>query len=213
MRLSLILLITLVLGLALYAAPTCASTSDEVCGARHERWVNLSTSLKDALDHYMQIKEESVGPEIIESLSGGNQSLSMARIVQSILGERRERLAAAEAKCRELGDNEKFAFDDLKRCVSAPAQKRNNTISAAVAAISRDRERLLKEMRELLLDEAYVQYRGEREPSGMGYSDYRSDQVPRMSGQQQWSPDSRSDRRWSENYGSPQTPYGGYYYR
>jgi len=213
MRLSLIPLLTFALGLALYAAPICASASDEACGVQHERCLNLSTGLKDALDHYRQIKEESVEPEIMESLSGANQSLSMARIVQSALRERNEKLAEAGAKCRELVDNEKFAFDDLRRCLSAPAQKKNNSIFAAVATISRDRERLLKEMRELLLDEAYVQYRGERDSSGTGYSDYRSDQVPRTSDQRQWGPDARPDRRWSENYGNPQTPYGGYYYR
>ena len=206
-------LLTLALGLALSAAPVCASASDEACGVQHERWLNLSTGLQDALDHYRQIKQESVGPEITESLSGASQSLSMARIVQSVLIERKEKLAEAGAKCRELADNEKFAFDDLRRCLSAPAQKRNNPLFAAVATISRDRERLLKEMRELLLDEAYVQYRGERDSSGTGYSDYRSDQVPRTSDQRQWGPNSRPDRRWSENYGNPQTPYGGYYYR
>jgi hypothetical protein len=134
----------------------------------------------------------------------------MARSVQSALKRRSDRLAEAEARCRELAGNERFAFDDLKRCVSGPSQRRVNNPVAALAGVSRDRERLLKQMQEVMLDEAYVQYKGEREYSGAGYSDYGQSQASRMSYQRQSGPDYRTDRRWPDNYPNSQTPYGYY---
>ena len=109
-----------------------------------------------------------------------------------------------------LVDDERFAFDALRRCVSVPQNRRNSTLATALATISRDRERMLKQMQDLMLDEAYVQYKGERDNSGRAYSDYGQDQSPRVSYQQQWGPDPRIDRRRPNSYPNPQDPYGYY---
>lgn len=189
-----------------------SEASEEPCAAAHEKWSNSSGKLRDALQQYKQIKDESVAPEIEESLSQGRKLVPMARIVQSALKRRSDRLAEVGARCRQLADHERFAFDELRRCVSGRSQRRGNTVLVALSAISKDRESLLKQFQELMLDEAYVQYKGEREYPTDAYSGYGQNQAPRMSYQRQWVPDPRTYPRWSDNYRNPQTPYG-YYYR
>lgn len=211
MRFTFAFFLSLTIGLVLYMASPNAAAAEQPCAVENEKWSNSSNDLRDALDQYRQIKEESLGPEITELLSTRNKSRrSMARAVQSALSSRGDKLAEAGARCRELAYNERFAFDDLKRCVSGPSQRKNNNPVAALATVSRDRERLLKQMQDVMLDEAYVQYRGEREYSGGGYSDYGQNQASRTSYQRQAGPDYRMDRRWPDNYPNSQNPYGYY---
>jgi len=210
MRFTLVLLLGFTVSLALCIGSPLSKASEEPCSVEHEKWSGSSGELKDALEQLRQIKDESMSPEITESLSKGSKSLSIARIVQSALQRRSERLAEARGRCREFADKEKYAFDNLKRCLSGPSLRRNNAAVAALSSISRDRERLLKQMQDLMLDEAYVQYKGEREyPSG-AYSDYSQDQAPRMTYQRQWGPDPRMDPRSPGAYRNPQIPYGYY---
>jgi len=210
MRFTFVLFLGFTVSLALCIGSPISRASEEPCAVEHEKWSGSLGELKDALEQLRQVKDESMGPEITESLSKGSKSLSMARIVQSALQRRSEKLAEARGRCRESADKERYGFDNLKRCLSGPSQRRNNAAVAALSGISRDRERLLKQMQELMLDEAYVQYRGEREYSSGPYSDYSQDQAPRMTYQRQWGPDPRMDRRWPDNYPNPQIPYGYY---
>ncbi|MBI4962314.1 MAG: hypothetical protein HY913_03480 [Desulfomonile tiedjei] len=208
MKFRFILFLVIALGMAWCIAPPKAEALEEPCETEHERWSVSSANLRAALEQYGQIKEQSMASEITESLGRQNTG-SMARIVQSALKQRSEILAAAEAKCLKLANDEKYAFEALRRCVSTPQQRRNSSLAATLATISRDRERLLKHLQDLLLDEAYVQYKGERENSARANSDYGQDQAPRMT-YQQWGPNSGTDRRWSGGYPNAQNPYGYY---
>jgi hypothetical protein len=204
------LFLSITVTLALCAGLPTLGAAEEPCAVEHEKWSSASRDLNSALEEYRQIKDESVGPEISESLSKSSRSTPMARIVQSALKRRGAKLAEAGAKCRELADYERFAFDDLKRCASGPSQRRNQTVVTALSTIAKDRDRLLKHFQELMLDEAYVQYKGERDYPVGASSDYGQYQTPRMSYQRQWGPDPRGDRRWFEGYQNPQLPYGYY---
>jgi hypothetical protein len=212
MRIMFGLILGFTVTLALCITCPTSEAAEELCAQAHTKWSNYSSELRDALEQFRQIKDESMGPEITESLSQKTKTVPMARIVQSALKRRSDRLAEAGARCKELANREKFAFDDLRRCVSGRSPRKGNTFLAALSAISKEREVLLKQFQELMLDEAYVQYKGEREYPTDAYAGRGQYQEPRMTYQRQWGPDPRTYPRWSDNYRNPQLPYG-YYYR
>jgi hypothetical protein len=115
------------------------------------------------MDSLRRVKQESLKNDILDAVSREGRRVSTARIVQSFLEKRTLMIAQESEKCRSLADQERFAFDDLKRCAATGSQRRNYT-AQSVAPLAKDREKILAELRGLLLDEAYVQYKGERDP-------------------------------------------------
>ena len=130
------------------------------------------------MDSLLSKKQESLRSDILDAVSRARRKLSTAQIVQSFLDKQSRQIAEETEKCREAADRERFAFDDLKRCVAAGSRRRSNE-AQTLAALARDRDKIIAELRELTTEEAYVQYKRERDP------------LPATTSSDQWSAASR----------------------
>lgn len=185
-------------------APLCADKWEGPCEEEYSKWVGALAELQADMDLLRHAKQESVRSDILDAVSRADRRVSTARIVQSLL-DKRHRLVAQEAyKCREIADSERFAFDDLKRCVGTASRRRGNA-PPVLGPLARDRDKVMAELRDLLLDEAYVQYRGERDPLPASAS---SDSWPQTRASYQ----GQSQGNQRMNYGAPNYFAPGPYY-
>jgi hypothetical protein len=130
----------------------------------HATWSNAYESLQTGMETI--VRSRRVGKSrIARHMETQGRGASIARIVQVVLKERGERLAELGQKCLELADLERSSFEELRRCAAMGAQRRDNSSSAVFKNISRDRDRLMAELQDLLLDEAYIQYKNHRAPA------------------------------------------------
>lgn len=171
------LVLFLSIGLCLLTGtPLLSDTSSGPCATEHARWSNAYESLQTGMENYRQIKYESVSPRIARDMGTQGKAASIARIVQVVLKERGERLAELGQKCLELADLERSSFEELRRCASMGAQRRDNSSAVLFKSISRERDRLMAELQDLLLDEAYVQYKNHRAPAPPTSPSYEANQ-------------------------------------
>jgi hypothetical protein len=195
MKLALILSIILVALLGSETASLCADTWEGPCANEYSRWSTSVSTLRESMDSLRQVKQQSLRSDILDAVSRAGSGVTTARIVQSLLDKRNRLVAQGTETCRRLADEERFAFDDLKRCAASGSQRRGYT-AQAIAPFAREREKVMAELRDVLLDEAYVQYKGER------------DVAPASAGSDPW-PQSRvsfeGQAPWNQhmNYGRP----------
>lgn len=181
MKRILILNISLAVWLSLLAsAPTEAG-----CEAEETGWTQACETLKHALENYRRLKGESITPHIEAELEKTEPSRSTARSVQEVLKKRTRLLEDAKAKCLELAQSERSIYDEWRRCAGSGGGRRRNPDPQGPNSAARQRSELLASMQDLLLDEAYVQYKNYRDPSPASYS---FDQSPYMGGQNSWRP-------------------------
>lgn len=171
------LVLFLSLGLCLVTGtPLLSDTTSGPCATEHTRWSNAHESLQTGMENYRQTKYESVTPRIARDMETQGRGASMARIVQVVLKERGERLAELGQKCLELVDLERSAFEDWRRCATVGAQRRDNSSAVVFKNIFRERNLLMAELQDLLLDEAYIQYKNHRAPAAPTSPSYEANQ-------------------------------------
>jgi hypothetical protein len=165
------------LGLCLVTGtPLLSDTTSGPCATDHARWSNAYESLQASMENYRQVKYESVSPRIAREMETQGRGASTARIVQVVLKDRGDRLAELGQKCLELADLERSSFEELRRCAAMGAQRRDNSSAAVIKGLSRERERLMAELQDLLLDEAYIQYKNHRAPAAPTSPSYEANQ-------------------------------------
>jgi hypothetical protein len=170
-RLALPLSIVLCL---LMGTPLLSETLSDPCATDRVAWSNAYEALQAAMEGYRRIKNESVGPLIAREMDAHDRGLSIARVVEVVLKERGKKLSELGRQCLELANVELSFFEHWRRCASAGVQKRDSASVAAFKKISRDRDRLMAELRDLLLDEAYVQYKNHRAPAAPASPSYEA---------------------------------------
>ncbi len=170
------------------------------CEAEASGWTQAYEALAQAMESYRRLKEESITPRVEEKLEKKEQVRSIARDVQGVLKERNHLLGDAKTKCLELAERERSLYDEWRRCAGGGGgRRRNPDPHGGPASVARQRNELLASLQDLLLDEAFVQYKNFRNPSPSSYSS--SDQSPYMGGQDPWRP-----QRTMGGY-----PYQGYF--
>ena len=171
------LVLFLSLGLCLVTGtPLLSETTSGPCAKEHARWANAHESLQAGMENYRHFKYESVSPQIARDMGTQGKGKSLARIVQVVLKEREERLAELGRKCLELADLERSSLEEWRRCATGGAQRRDNSSAVAFKTISRERDRLMSELQDLLLDEAYVQYKNHHAPAAPASPSYEANQ-------------------------------------
>jgi glutamyl-tRNA reductase len=147
------------------------------------------------MESLRKTRDESLRNDILAAVAKAHPKVTTARIVQSFLEKQNEKIVQATEGCREVADQERFAFDDLKRCVGSGSRRRGNE-AQALSALARDRDKVIAELRDLSVEPAYVQYRKDRDP------------LPPSTSSEQW-PRSRASREeqspWNQRsyYGGP----------
>ncbi len=165
------------LGLCLLTGtPLLSDTNSGPCATEHATWSNAYESLLTGMENYRQIKYESVSPRIAKDMGTQGRGASIARIVQVVLKERGERLAELGRRCLELADLERSSFEEWRRCATVGAQRRDNASAVAFKSILPERNRLVAELQDLLLDEAYIQYKNYRAPAAPTSPSYEANQ-------------------------------------
>ncbi len=160
------LVLFLALGLCLLSGtPLLSETDAGPCATEHAQWSKAYESLQAGMENYHQVKSESVGPRIAKEMASHERGASIASIVQVVLKERGERLAELGQSCLELADLERSSFDEWRRCATGGVQRRDSASAATFKSIFRERDRLMAELRDLLLDEAYIQCKNHRAPA------------------------------------------------
>jgi hypothetical protein len=161
------------------AAPARSYDFPAECGGPATRWLEAYHRLHDAVEELRKAKKDPVGPKIEERLAKKSPRVSTAVIVRMVLDARKARIAQSREMITKLRGEEQERFKRLRRC--GTIRRRFRALSKTVPELA-ERKRLKSRLSELLLDEAYVQYKNFRAPSSS--SSYSS--RPRRS--LQWGP-------------------------
>jgi hypothetical protein len=190
----LILTISLAVGLSVFGSEQAHAS----CEAEMTGWTQACEALKQSMETYGRVKGESISPRIQEELEKKEQGRSIARGVEEVLKERNRLLVDAKTKCLELAESERSVYDEWRRCAGGGRDRRRNPDPSGPESVARQRSDLLASLQDLLLDEAFVQYKNYRDPSPPSYS---SDQGPYMGGPGSWRPQQQTGAY----------PYQGYF--
>ncbi len=185
------------------------AAAQEPCETQRAQWLEAFEALKKGMEDYRLIKTASIAPRITEVFSNGNRA-SMAAVVQGILKERGDRMAEAGNLCQDLAARERQTYDMWRKC-GAPAQQRKNVPSlVSPGTVSKERDRLLAALHDLLLEEGYAQYKGYQAPAA-AYGQENRPSEQRSAGQEY----SRDDRWMGYQRRESVNPWAGYqgYYR
>jgi hypothetical protein len=175
-------------------APPVWSVADDGCDAWRTRWINAFQRLRDGMDSAHQLKEGSLASRIQQEMGDRENAVSVARSVQAALKERSDALNRGRDQCRNLAMEEHQAFERWRACAVGGNMRRGAAQASGLDAAAIERKKLLASLQDLLLDEAYVQYKNYQPPTPPAYSEY--DQQP-------WG--------MGRNAGyNPQPGYGGY---
>jgi hypothetical protein len=163
----------LFLGVLVLGQAPPVPAQESPCEPARAQWAQAHESLKEAANALRETQVESIEPRIDEALKDGKR-ITIAQKVQIELKDRNRRISEAAHKCVDAADQEKAAFEQLRRCSAADSARRSAS-HTAFGAIARERSKLLADLQDLLLDEAYIQYKRES-PNPPTYSGYGPDQ-------------------------------------
>lgn len=167
-----------VLGLffAVFLAGKAAAAAPEEapCATVQAQWAQTYELLKEAVNALREAESESIEPKINQTLAAGTHA-SVAQKIQMVLKDRNKRISEAARKSADVSEQERVAFEQLRRCNSAESVRRSGA-QANFNTIVRDRNKLLADLQDLLMDEAYVQYKRESPNPPSTYSGYGPDQ-------------------------------------
>ena len=163
--------ICLVLLLVCAAVPARCYDFPEECGGPATQWLEAYHRLRDAVEELRKAKKDPVGPKIEEKLAKKSFKVSTAVIVRRVLDARKARIAQARDEITKLLGAEQERFNGLRKC--GPVRRRFRALSKTVPELA-ERKRLKSRLSELLLDEAYVQYKNFRAPSSSSSYSSRS---------------------------------------
>jgi hypothetical protein len=176
-----------------FVANGWAQTSS-VCASKFSDWMTSYENLKTTIDSLTEVKRNSVEPLIKQALESKKPGITISQVVQYIVSTRNQTLSKMTSQCLRLAEVEKYAFEQLKRCRGAESKKEDPSLSN----LFRERLSKLSELQELILDEAYVQYRRESPNPPAAYSRYDSGRVQNPYAYQ----------NNQNGYGQSRAPYG-----
>ncbi len=134
--------------------------NDHVCSVAQEEWAPAFAKVKEKVQTLADFKAKSVAPQIESRLGQNKSGVSVAAVVRQVLAERNQELERIKAECEAVTATEREAYEKLRACRTADRKSRSEK------AFKRDpiiKERLAKvaELDELLVNEAYAQYKKE----------------------------------------------------
>ena len=150
------------LGFLLCSGPLIAYDREGTCREQRKEWLDALELFKQALEDHSGLKDEDIGPRIQEVLRQKGGRVPMARVVQEVLQERTRTLAEAQKRIETVASEERSAFEGCKRCFSAGRGGRNAFSKSDPEVVLR--ERLMAQMRDQTINEAYAQYKDSRLP-------------------------------------------------
>ncbi len=142
------------------------------CDFFMEKWKNTFAQLQEALSETQRLKESSVAQDIRKRVSGRQSGETMAEAIRSVLKEKANQLAEYKEKCFVLAEQEKLAFKEMQRCaVAHPNMQYQSIISQLLKQMTLDRDKAMRDLRYVTMDDAYIQYLNQRPLTQDDYSD------------------------------------------
>lgn len=153
------------------------SFADEGCDAMRTRWMNAFERLKASAATVRQTKDASLASRIQQELSERGKAASVARSVRAVLKERSAALSRERSQCRDVAVQENEAFDRWRRCAVGGNPRRGALQASGLEAANAERKKLLGSLQDLMMDEAYAQYKSYQAPTPPAYSGYDQQQA------------------------------------
>lgn len=195
-----LLIVAICLTVLMWVPPVLPQARPSQCEAEYQKWLSAAEALRSSMQAYRNVREESIAPRIEQNVAAGKRSVSLARTVRTVLQERRRKMDEAEEVCRREVEKERYAFEQWYGCSSGGRTRRGAPASADLREASAERDRLLKDLRELLMDEAHAQYKNARP---------QSSRTADLEDPSQLNAGYRTERGAASGY--PGNPYQGYY--
>jgi hypothetical protein len=173
------LAVTMILGGSVLHSPA----SENACASAHERWGEAFRVLSGSVQQLKAAKEATLPFDAEKASAQSQEGESIARAVQTAMKERGERVAQAHRQCVDAAEAERSWFDRLRGCSGGRNAGRATPDQVPLQSVTAERSRLYAFLQELLVVEAYEQYKsvkphellitrqpGTRESPGNGYS-------------------------------------------
>jgi hypothetical protein len=132
--------------------------ADSQCGFQYAQWRNAFENLNRSAEELQNAKREAVADKITTQLQEQGKGVPIARAVQEVLKQRNLNVQSAAEVCQKNAEIERDFFEQLRRCAADTRGRGQN----GLAGIQKNRSVLLAQIPDLLLDEAYSQYKREQ---------------------------------------------------
>lgn len=159
---------------ALFAAAAASAQAVDLSllGEECRVWRTVFQDLKAKIDEYRTLKKKSIEPRVLEMMKTSDRG-STARVVRSILDDRKRRLTELREVIDGVIDSEKKAFRSCRSRIRGAARSERGALKEWMD----ERKAVLNDGADTLLDEAYAQYRRESprraaSSSGRGHDPY-----------------------------------------
>jgi hypothetical protein len=170
--------------LLLFVMSASAFGQDGQCLSEYNDWNSAFNKLGFAVSALNELKEAPITNRVTRVLGQAKGSVSTASVIRSILRERNRSIQEASNRVSELMEIEKSAFDGIRKCLQG--DKRKSDSHPLLASVSKSRSKMLSDVQDSLIQEAYVQYKKEQ-PNPTVYSQY-DNQRPQMGYNRGYSP-------------------------
>lgn len=160
------------LGFLVGNAPVSLAQTEDACKDLHAKWSEASGRLQEKMDACRRARESSLAERIEGDLARRDSAMTIARAVQAAVKERSLVMRDITDQCREAAAVENAAFKDLRRCLGSARRSRKRPNNGTWENLLKERKQLLADLKVLLLDEAYAQYKDYRAPTPPEYSGY-----------------------------------------
>jgi hypothetical protein len=137
------------------------------CSKAYSEWQQAFGALAQEMESLSNLKRESLAPTIASELNSRGKASSIAQVVHGVTGRHNRAVAELGEECVRLADSEKIAFEQWRRCRSSEPRGRDDH---SAAGAMRERSQRLVELQDLLLDDAFLQYRKESPNPPSAYS-------------------------------------------
>jgi len=135
-----------------------------------EEWRNAFAQLQEAIGETEQLKESSVAQDIRERVSRRQSGQSVADSVRSVLEQKTIRVSESQERCWALAEREKLAFQEIKKCATASANRRYPSVNQHLKELGRERDKAIRDLKYVMTQEAYIQYLNQRPLTQDDYS-------------------------------------------
>ncbi len=150
-------------------------TRPSPCSQAYSEWQEVFGNLNQDMESLARLKHESLAQSISGDLAARKTSSTIAQIVRRVTAQHNRAITELGEECLRLANSEKIAFEQWRRCRISETRGRDD--HSAVGLV-RERSVKLVELQDLLLDDAYLQYRKESPNPSSAYS---QSQDPRQS--------------------------------
>jgi hypothetical protein len=152
------------------------NASADQCESLRSAWVSVYQQLTQLAEQCLALRESSFQPRLEQLNEGRERGSTIARTVRTVLEERLNALNQAKRQVREAIERERLAFTEWRTCLARPRRGGPQAGNGEIQAAARERERLLRSVEDVLIDEAYVQYKHDRQPVAAEQNEPRQQQ-------------------------------------